>query len=365
MKNYKLTKLQVTNFRNLYEELFEFSEGINCIFGENGNGKTNVLEAIYFLIKRKSFRKNTSFPQIINIECESGEITFNSLFENENSKESYSGKLSLNSSLWFRSGLPSKQKIEAYAEFINPFDSYQFHTIPAFRRNWIDQHISVLDTEYKKVLNKYNQTLKMRNNLLSKRPSKFKDQVKALDVQFAEYSEILVKKRSLFLEDIKSLYQKTFKWIFDETHELEIKMESKFMGLNSSQIESFFDLKRNQDIESFSTQYGIHRDDYVFHIDGVNSYEFSSLGQQKMSFLSLIFAYIELFRYKFISYPMVLIDDVSGELDNNRWKNLISYLEERDFQVFITTANENFKKQLESIKKARKFMVENGHVKSL
>ncbi len=81
-----------------------------------------------------------------------------------------------------------------------------------------------------------------------------------------------------------------------------------------------------------------------------------------MSFLSLIFAYIELFRYKFTSYPIVLIDDVSGELDSRRWKNLIYYLRDKKFQVMITTANENFKKELEKIEESRKFFISNGHV---
>jgi DNA replication and repair protein RecF len=115
----------------------------------------------------------------------------------------------------------------------------------------------------------------------------------------------------------------------------------------------------------YKTHYGIHRDDYVFHFDGFNSFEYCSLGQQKMSFLSLIFAYIELFRYKYTSYPIVLIDDVSGELDSRRWKNLITYLKDKKFQVMITTANENFRKELESIEESTKFYIENGETKKM
>jgi DNA replication and repair protein RecF len=84
-----------------------------------------------------------------------------------------------------------------------------------------------------------------------------------------------------------------------------------------------------------------------------------------MSFLSLIFAYIELFRYKFSSYPIVLIDDVSGELDQKRWKNLINYLELKKFQVMITTANENFKNELEKIPNSNKLNVVNGSIDKL
>ena len=72
----KIQKLQVTNFRNLEPDIISFSPNINCILGENGNGKTNILEALYYISYRKSFRKNTSFPQIISIDCEEPEIIF-------------------------------------------------------------------------------------------------------------------------------------------------------------------------------------------------------------------------------------------------------------------------------------------------
>jgi len=88
----KLHKLQVTNFRNLSDDIFEFSDNINCIFGDNGNGKTNILEAIHYLINRKSFRKNTSFPQIISIESEKPEIIFSSILKQEGNLFPYTGK---------------------------------------------------------------------------------------------------------------------------------------------------------------------------------------------------------------------------------------------------------------------------------
>ncbi len=81
-----------------------------------------------------------------------------------------------------------------------------------------------------------------------------------------------------------------------------------------------------------------------------------------MSYLSLLFAYIELFRYIFTSYPMVLIDDVSGELDKLRWRRLVEYLEKRKYQVLITTANEKFKEELDKIDGANKIYVENGSI---
>ena len=113
------------------------------------------------------------------------------------------------------------------------------------------------------------------------------------------------------------------------------------------------------------TTYGIHKDDYLLLFDQFLATEFCSLGQQKTSFLSLVFAYISLFRYKFNSFPIVLIDDVSGELDQLRWKNLVEYLERCSFQVLITTANEKFKEELLRIDSAQKLKVEAGIVSTI
>ena len=358
----KLLKLQTTNFRNLNSDILDFSSGINCIFGNNGNGKTNILEAIHYLINRKSFRKNTSFPQIISIESEQPEIIFSSFIGNEDSRFTYTGKVSVNSNQWFRDNTSTKSRLDIETVFINPFDSYSFHTIPAFRREWFDTHLSKLSREYKTTLKNFNQSLKFRNKLLAKKPPNYIEQIKAINPQLSEYSFYLLNERKAFIESLSDYCGKTFKIIFDEVHELKIILESKLDNMTLEQIKVFYNDSIQKDDILCKTQYGIHRDDYVFNFDGFNSFEYCSLGQQKMSFLSLIFAYIELFRYKFKTYPLVLIDDVSGELDSRRWENLIEYLEAKKFQVFITTANENFRKKLEEIKDSKKFYVDNGDI---
>ena len=117
-----------------------------------------------------------------------------------------------------------------------------------------------------------------------------------------------------------------------------------------------------KDIPLGRTSYGIHRDDYLLLFDGLNAFEICSLGQQKMSFLGLSFAYIELFKYKLRTYPIVLIDDVSGELDQKRWSNLIRYICVREFQTFITTASEGFRIELERIEGIRKLYIHKGKI---
>lgn len=362
MLDFKISKLQLTNFRNLSSDVITFKPKINCIFGLNGNGKTNLLEAVHFLIHRKSFRKNTSFPQIISIDSDKAEILFLSLFENADEKLSHSGKIDNYSSQWYTNNQPTKKKLDLTALFVNPFDSYGFHTTPSFRRTWIDSHISLLSKDYKRVLKTYNQVLKQRNTLLSEKPHEYKNILNALLPQFVETSYELVQMRHKFLNEINSFSKETFQKIFSEKHELELIYDSKFASFDKKQIENYFLDRFPRDNAAGLSVYGVHRDDYIFKFDGINSFEYCSLGQQKMSFLSLIFAYIELFRYKFNSYPIVLIDDVSGELDSRRWKNLIDYLELKNFQVLITTANENFKEVLESIPSANKIYIDDGSI---
>lgn len=361
-----LNKLQVTNFRNLEGQVVELSNGINCIFGNNGNGKTNLLEAIYYLSQRKSFRKNTSFPQMINVECENPEIIFLSLLKDlEDNSTTFSGKLSPSGQEWFLNNKPTKKKLDFQTIFINPFDSFLFHSTASFRRNWIDQHISMMSKEYKTTLSKYTQSLRFRNNLLSKKPANYLEQLKAIDLQFAEYAYKLIELRKQFLSELKDYCKITFKLIFNEVHDLEIHLDSKLENYSQDQIYNYYQENIQKDAIIGHTRVGVHKDDYLFQFDGYNSYEYCSLGQQKMSFLSLLFAYIELFRYKFTSYPMVLIDDVSGELDSLRWKNLIEYLEAKKFQVLITTANEGFKKELKKISGVKNIHIDNGSMNVL
>ena len=363
MNTYKISKLQVTNFRNLNPDIITFSPGINCILGENGNGKTNILEALNVLATKKSFRKNTSFPQFLSIDGGKPEIIFSSVVENEDNEIiSYTSKMTNESVLWFLDGAPVKRRLDIKVVFINPFDSYGFHNSASDRREWIDYFLSQLDDQYKKSLARYTIALRFRNTLLSKKPSRFKEQILASDFELAQLSHFLTKKRIDFLEALEPLIGDTFQALFSEKHNLKINLDSRIIGMSAENIQKLFANNLETDCERGHTSYGPHKDDYVLLFDGLNSFDFCSLGQQKMSYLSLLFAYIELFRYKYMSYPIVLIDDVSGELDQHRWRRLVEYLEKREFQVLITTANEKFKEELDRISGANNIHIRNGSI---
>jgi DNA replication and repair protein RecF len=358
----RIERLQVKNFRNLLDNVIEFGPKINCIFGENGNGKTNILEAIYVLVHKKSFRKNTSFPQLLSIDGEKPEIIISSVFNQDSERYSLSSRMDSTKMEWSKNGKPIKRRPNLPLIFVNPADSYHFFNQAAFRRNWFDHHLSAISAEYKLVLNKYNSMLRNRNMLLARKPSHYKAQLDAMDSIYAEKIEELTKLRTEFLKELSPLCEKSFFEVFSEEHKLSVQLDSLFINKNSKQIEEEIKAQRVKDeLRGHSTR-GSHKDDYLLHFDGFNSYEYCSLGQQKMSYLSLLFATIELFRYKFKAFPIVLIDDVSGELDRERWQRLVHFLKKSEFQVLITTANENFKDELDSIQDAHKIFVSSGSV---
>jgi len=365
MTNFKIQKLKISNFRNLEDTVISFNSGINCIFGQNGNGKTNILEAIYIIANKKSFRKNSTFPQYLSINGEKPEIIFSSVFHNQNKElVSYSIRQNIQEMVYSLNGQIIKKKLDIKTVFINPFDSYSFHNDASERREFFDHYLSLLDSDYKNDLKKYKQSLKFKNILLAKKPSLFLEQIKAIDPEISQYAYKLNQRRILFLQELEKFFEENFKNIFSEEHSLKLKLESKINGMNAIQIQEALKNNLSKDLERGTSTLGPHRDDYLLLFDSINSYDFCSLGQQKMAYLSLLFAYIDVFRYKYMSYPIVLIDDVSGELDQNRWRRLVDYLEKRDFQVLITTANEKFKEELDRIQGANKIYVDNGSIKN-
>ena len=210
---------------------------------------------------------------------------------------------------------------------------------------------------------RYQKCLRQRNALLSQRNTSVVPQLNALDEQYVRYIFELTNLRVQHVKNLNKYINGIYHELFSEENELELKLESDFIEKSKDEIASILKIAISDDIERGYSNKGIHRDDFITLFDDFNAFEYCSLGQQKMSFLSLLFAYIDLFRYKKGSYPVVLIDDVSGELDQERWDRLIRFIEKRSFQVVITTANDAFREKLESLPDVKKFRVNAGDVR--
>ncbi len=360
MRPLKIRKLQTQNFRNLDDSIISFSSGINCILGENGNGKTNILEAIYLLITRKSFRKNARFPQYLGIDGENPEIYLSAAFEEDRQLIPYSGKLWKERAEWYLKGKPTKKKLPVGVIFIDPFDGQKFYASASGRRHWFDTHLSQLNPTYAKNLSRYQAGLRQRNSLLSHKPVEFRQQISALDSDMAPIAVELTACRKQFLKELEVFAEKIFGELFDEKHKLGLGLNGQMINADVQEYLQMLAKNLPRDEMAGHSKCGVHRDDYTVFFDGMNSFDYCSLGQQKMAYLGLLFAYIELFRYRLISSPIVLMDDISGELDSLRWSRLVNYLRRKSFQVLITTANEKFGEELSRIEGANRIFIQLG-----
>ena len=360
MRPLKIRKLQTQNFRNLDDSIISFSPGINCILGENGNGKTNILEAIYLLITRKSFRKNARFPQYLGIDGENPEIYLSAAFEEGEQLIPYSGRLWRERAEWYLEGKLTKKKLPVGVIFIDPFDGQKFYASASVRRHWFDTHLSQLDSVYAKNLARYQAGLRQRNSLLSQKPAEFRLQISAIDSDMAPIAVELTARRKEFLKELEIFAEKIFKELFDKKHKLGFSLNGQMINANVQEVLQILAKNLPQDEMTGYSKCGVHRDDYTLLFDGLDSLDYCSLGQQKMSYLGLLFAYIELFRYRLISSPIVLMDDISGELDRVRWGRLVDYLRKKPFQVLITTANEKFGEELSRIEGANRILIQLG-----
>ena len=360
--SFHLSKLQAINFRNLSSDIIDFSPHINCITGENGHGKTNILEAVYLLANRKSFRKNTGFAQYVGVDSEKPEIELHSVISDGTHEYAYTGRLLPNEACWSMNTRRIRKDHPLKAVFISPFDSNTFHTHKTFRREWFDHHIAMVYPEYKKILSRYTKALKFKNSLLFTYPGRQEAQLDIIDHELSSCIVKITMARCRFISQIAEGAKNTFYQIFSREHRLEIILNSPFYGKNEQEVITILGNTRPKDKKMGISTCGVHRDDYLLLFDGFNSFEYCSLGQQKMAFLGLLFAYIQLFRYIYNTFPIVLIDDISGELDMDRWKKLVQFLNNGRFQVLITTANSSFNRELEIIDNAAQINVKKGMI---
>ena len=358
MARHQIDCLQVTRFRNISQDKIDFSSKINCLFGGNGNGKTNILEAIYLLSYKKSFRKNTALPEWLGIGADTQELFIRGVFD----QNVLGLRFNPSGSQYFLNSRPFKRRPSFSTVFINPFDSTRLFEDRSFRRKFFDQKLSLLYPSFKKTLAQYNKLLKQRNMLMmglhsaSCSPSS----LSSLDQVMAKMIPSLEEAKERFARQINPLLKDTYHQLFSEKASLELSYHPSIGEKEPTVIERIL---RQSTGGGGRLLRGPHRDDFVLLFNGLDASVYASLGQQKMSFLSVLFAYIEGFRYDEGGFPVVLMDDVSGELDQERWDRLVSYLGTRDFQVIITTANEAFRSSLISVGGVRKFTISSGRVK--
>ncbi|OFZ14224.1 MAG: hypothetical protein A2X86_05060 [Bdellovibrionales bacterium GWA2_49_15] len=356
-------KIFVENFRNIKPLPIEFAPFINVVFGKNGNGKTNILEAIHLLFKKKSFKKNTGFSQILSYDNEDPFVSIKAAISTTEGLQNLSLRISRDKTEHLLNGKKSKTIRNGTTLFIGPFDSGPFFLGAGERRELIDELICETNDDYKKILKKYFVALRFRNILLQKKPVKYHEQIKAINLQMGEYSFFLHFARNQYVENLNKYLTETYKQLFSDEINLKIQYSPTLpLGRSAEEISKIFATSVEKDEKVCHTTVGPHRDDYIVLFNNYNAVEFCSLGQQKMAYLSILFGHLDLVLEQHDLKPIILIDDISGELDSVRWLNLINFLSKRRQQIIITTANEAFKDALNTIQHAKSIFVSSGEI---
>ena len=358
----QILDLKLTNFRN-YEKLYlEFINGNNLIIGNNGMGKTNLVEAIYVLGFTKSFRGSTE-QIIINRNQKSTKIEGNILSSEKNNYQfnlsNLGKKVKINNN--------NQEKLSDYISNINiilftPDDLKIIKNSPSIRRKLLNVEISQLNNNYLKLLNNYNKVLKQRNSYLKTlyfNSFSSKDYLDILTEKLVDYGIKINELRKKFIDDINKHLNKIFKCITD-SEKLEVIYESSLNNLTKEEILKKYSTYYEKDLNTGITQFGIHHDDFSFLFNEENLKDFGSEGQQKNAILSFKLAELEIFKEIKGEYPILILDDLNSSLDDEKINNIIKLLN-KDIQIFITTTSiDKISKKL--LKNSKIFNIENGKV---
>lgn len=368
----RLKNLQLVNFRNYKNLHLEFNEKVNLLVGKNGQGKTNIVEAIYMLSFGKSFRTNKD-KEIINFDSESLYSGGNYLkYGRECVIEIAIGKN--------KKGIKvNKIHVQKIQELLGNFNVVIFSPEdlrlvkegPKERRSFIDKEISQIIPKYYNYLINYNKVLFQRNKLLK---SNFVDKnlLDVYDESLAKYGSYIYIMRRDFIKKIANIAINIHKNLTGGIEDLSITYKNQLDISDEDNINMIYTRfleklisSRDHDIETRTTRYGIHKDDLNICINRLDVRLYGSQGQQRTASISLKLSEIELIKNEVGEYPVLILDDVFSELDETRQKLLVDNLSA--VQMFITTAEVSHKSifnksntTIFNIDKGKVISIENG-----
>ena len=366
----RLKSLKLFNFRNYSELSLDLSFGINIFIGDNGVGKTNILEAIYVLSLTKSNRYGT-INDLIKHDNLSAKI--NCLVDYDGYTKEYEIMLSDQ----VKKVYINKQEIKKIANYISNFCVTTFmpndidiiRGTPSIRRNLLNIQIGQLYNNYLKYVNEYNSLLKIRNDYLKRLNINGNTDLRYLDIINQKMVEVSLKIyyfRYFYLEEINKIISQVFKKIANISNlKIEyvnsLNLDSYDENLIKDKLISRYKKNLSKEIMQGMTLTGVHRDDLIFKIDGVDARIYASEGQQRLIVIAYKISELLLFKKIKKEYPVLLLDDVFSEIDLKKRNNIIKYFKD-DIQVIITTNDINDIDQ-KLVEKAKIYLVKNGNVK--
>ncbi len=345
----RIEHLKLTNFRNYSSLELDFNDRVNIIIGDNGKGKTNILESIYVLSLTKSNRYGIE-DNLIRFDEELAKIE--GLIKCDDLVKKQEIKLSKTKKQIFI----NNKEIHRIKDYISNFCVISFTPedleivkgSPNTRRNLINIDLSQLQTSYISYLNEFNQIIKIRNEYLKKMNLNGNTDIRYLDVvneQMIEKGIKIYEYRYNFFQKINNLLPKIFKKL-SNLENLKIKYETNvdLDDFDKEKIKSNYEkkIKKNFKVELMQgvTLTGPHRDDFSFDLNGIDMKNFASQGQQRLAIIALKIAEIYLFKEELGEYPVLLLDDIFSEIDTKKRNKIINFLL-KDIQSIITTTDIN------------------------
>ncbi len=356
----RIKSLKLKNFRNYDLLSLEFDHATNIFYGDNAQGKTNILEAIYLSGTTKSHR-GTKDRDMIQFGHDESHIE--TVIEKNNVEFKIDMHLKKNSPKGIAiNKMPIRKASELFGVihlvFFSPEDLNIIKNGPAERRRFVDLELAQLDKLYLSDLANYNRIINQRNRLLKDIYNR-EDLISTLeiwDMQLAHYGKKVIERREKFIGEINEIIENVHGKLTDGKEHLSL-----FYEKSNGEIELMDAILKNRerDIRMKSTSVGPHRDDICFRVGDLDIRKFGSQGQQRTAALSLKLSEIELVKMLIKDTPVLLLDDVLSELDKNRQHSLLDTI--KNIQTIITcTGVDDFVNQRFAVNKV--FYVNSGHV---
>lgn len=363
-----LKTLKVQNFKNYEGQEIEFSEGVNCIVGKNGMGKTNLLDAIYYLSMTKSAFIGTDQQ---NVKSGASYFAINGVFNTQNKDLKVNAYFDATKKKLIKIDGKEPEKMSDHIGRIpsvltTPDDSEIIKEGSEIRRKLFDSIISQFDHEYLSNLITLQRTLKQRNSVLKQNEGRRNVDATLLAV----YDEIIIpvneklsSVRKAFIEVFKSYFEENYLMIFQGAESPEITYKSDCLDTG---FKEKYHRAIEKDLILQRTTVGCHKDDYIFNLNGKPIKKFGSQGQQKSFVIALKLALFDFLKSKKGHAPVLLLDDLFDKLDDERIGHLVTLLvdSKRFPQLFITDAREERSKEIfKEIKQVHFLNVSHGQVK--
>ena len=357
-----IKKINLKNFRNYEGAELEFSPLTNIIYGNNAQGKTNILEAVYLFAQGRSHRAKTD-KELVRFGTDFAGLAIE--FEDRNRK--YIGKMQIlkNGRKAVNINHVNILKLSQLMNYLNvvmfsPEDLNLVKGSPNIRRRFADSAISQLYPSYLAALMEYNKVLNQKNSLLRTNKNSINNVKKTLWIwneQLAGLAEKIMKARLEFTENISAVAKAIQNDISGEVLDIQYAPNLKLSDISKESIYDYLNDHADREIDAVSSLYGIQRDDMEICVDGREAKLFASQGQQRTAALSMKIAQSDYINSVKGEYPILLLDDIMSELDISRRMYLSECI--RDKQVLITSTDTDLAGK---DTKTRQFKIEKGRI---